>query len=112
VKPIHEKSGLVLGSNIKVACGFQKMRGLMFARDFGGHDGIFFSWRNSVHNCFVRFPIDLIFITKDAVVVKVVRRFQPWRFSWIYFRARHVIELPASAVPESVAEGDQLEIIQ
>ena len=86
------------------------MRGLMFARDFGGHDGIFFSWRNSVHNCFVRFPIDLIFITKDGVVVKVVRMFRPWRFSWIYFRARHVIELPAGVVPDSVIEGDRLAI--
>lgn len=86
------------------------MLGLMFAKDFGKHDGIYFSWRNSVHNCFVGFPIDVIFIDKSALIIKVIRNFRPWHFSAIYFRARHVVEFPLGSVPETIQEGDRLEI--
>lgn len=105
---IHEKSGLRLAANVKIANGFQKLRGLMFAEGFGFYDGIYFSWRNSVHNCFVKFPIDVVFISKDSIIVRIVRNLQPWQFTSIYFKARHTIEFPSGAVPESVREGDRL----
>lgn len=94
--------------DLRVARGFQKLKGLMFLKAFGPGDGLYIPWRNSVHNCFVSFPIDLIFLSKDHRVVKVINGFKPWQFSAIYFRARHVVELPSGAAKVNLHEGGRL----
>lgn len=71
-------------------------------------DGLYFRNCNVVHNSFVRFALDVIFVDKVNSVVKVIRGFQPWRFSSLYFKAAHVIEFPAGVVSESVVDGDIL----
>jgi len=108
VKLIHEKTGVVLANDLREARGLQKLKGLMFLKAFGPGDGLYIPWRNSVHNCFVRFSIDVIFLNQHHSVVKVIRGFKPWQFSAIYFRARHVVELPAGTVIADVSEGDRL----
>ncbi len=47
----------------------------------------------SVHTCFMRFPIDLIFISADRRVVRLVRGLRPWRMVTCV-SARAVIEAP------------------
>jgi uncharacterized membrane protein (UPF0127 family) len=71
-------------------------------------DGLYFPNANIVHNSFVRFSLDVIFISRSNTVIKVIRGFRPWRFSRIYLKAAHVVEFPAGAVPEAVTTGDQL----
>lgn len=73
-------------------------------------DGLYFPQCKLVHNSFVRFPIDVVFIDKADTVVAVLHRLRPWRFSWIYFSAAHAIEFPAGTVPESVVPGDRLSL--
>ena len=51
------------------------------------------------------------FVDKNYKVVKVLRNFKPWRFSWIYFKASKVIELPSGKVPSDIIKGDQLEVL-
>jgi tetratricopeptide (TPR) repeat protein len=34
-----------------------------------------------VHTCFMRFPIDLLFIDRNGLVLKIVSGLQPWRFA-------------------------------
>ena len=58
----------------------------------------------SVHTCFMRRPIDVVFLDADLVVLKVVRRLRPWRIA----ASRHataVLELPAGAA--TVTAGDR-----
>lgn len=74
-------------------------------------DGLYFPQCKLVHNSFVRFPIDVVFLNKANVVVAVIRNFLPWRFSRIYFSAVHAIEFPAGAVPESLVAGDELSLL-
>lgn len=107
---IHKKSNTVLGEDIKIATSFiDRLRGLMFRRKIVG-DGLIIEPCTSIHNCFVFFPIDAVFVDGDFKIVKILRNFKPWRFSLIYFKARKVIELPSGKVPPSVVEGDILEV--
>ncbi len=109
---IHKQSGKALAENVQVAESFfERLKGLMFIREMKGHDGLFIKNTNSVHNCFVRFPLDLVFVNNDMQVIKIIRNFKPWRFTRIYFKARHVLELPAGAAGKEIREGDQLEAL-
>ena len=88
---------------------FSRMKGLMFSKEMIG-DGLILDPGNSIHNCFVRFPIDVIFLNNDFKIIKILRSFKPWRFSWIYFKATKVLELPEGKIPFDVIEGDYLEV--
>lgn len=110
MKLTHVESGFCLGEDIRLANTFySRLKGLMFSKTMIG-DGLILDPGNSIHNCFVRFPIDAIFVDGNLKIVKIIRVFKPWRFSLIYFRARKVIELPAGKVPEFIKVGDQLEV--
>lgn len=110
MKVVHKKTKYCLGENIKLAnTFFSRLKGLMFEKHMIG-DGLILDPGNSIHNCFVRFPIDAIFVDNDFKIVKIIRVFKPWRFSWIYLKARKVIELPAGKVPDSIKVGDELEV--
>ncbi len=110
VKIIHQKSGIVLGSNVRTATSFwRRLRGYMFyAKPPTEFDGLYFPNSKIVHNSFVRFSLDVIFIDRSNTVVKVIRGFRPWRISKNYRMAAHAVEFPAGSVPESVTSGDQL----
>lgn len=111
MKIVHTKTNIILGEDIKLANSFtDRLKGLMFAKEMVG-DGLLLDPCNSIHNCFVHFPIDVIFMDRDNKVVKVLHNFKPWRFSWIYFKAVRTLELPAGKVPEDVRPGDQLEVL-
>jgi len=107
----HIKSNFILGSDVKVANTFMsRLKGLMFVSEIKGMDGLIIEKCNSIHNCFVRFPIDVIFLSGDNQVVKIIKEFKPWRFSFIYFKAKRVLELPAGKIPDTVHKGDFLEV--
>lgn len=107
-----KKNNYILGQNIKVADTFlSRLIGLMFIKEMKNMDGLFFDNCRAVHNSFVRFPIDVIFMNKENKVVKILRSFRPWRWSWIYFSASRVLELPANTVPSDLRQGDELEVL-
>lgn len=110
MKAIHQKSGIILGKNIVAATSFwQRLRGYMFySTPPVSFDGLYFPRCNLVHNSFVRFELDVIFIDRKDSIVAVIRRFRPWRFSRLYPKAMHVIEFPAGNVPDLIHPGDKI----
>ncbi len=63
---------------------------------------------NAVHTFFMRFAIDIVFVRRDGVVVKVRSAVQPRRVA-AAFRAFAVIELPAGSLARSnTIAGDRL----
>jgi uncharacterized membrane protein (UPF0127 family) len=112
MKIIHERTNTILGSNIKRATSFQdRLLGLMFQDEMKGMDGLLIEPCRSIHNFFVRFPIDVVFISKKNTVVKVLRNFRPWQISGIYFTATKTLELPAGTLHEDIIPGDKLEVL-
>ena len=111
MRVVHKKTDFVLGEDVRYANSFrERLLGLMFSKEMIG-DGLLLEPCTSIHNCFVRFPIDVIFMDRDNKVVKVLRHFKQWRFSWIYLGARRALELPAGKVPDEISKGDQLEVM-
>ena len=84
----------------------------MICRRFvcGKFDALIFEKCSSVHTCFMRFPLDLVFIDRENKVVSVHRRVRPWKFVFGGRGASAVIELPLGAIDFSGTEkGDIIE---
>ena len=61
---------------------------------------------SSVHTCFMRFPIDVLFVDKGGRVVALRRSLAPWRIA-LRWGAFAVIEMAAGATA-SIDVGDRL----
>ena len=72
-----------------------------------GH-GLLLSPARSVHTCFMRFPIDIVFVDRDLVVLGVARAVGPWRLRGRR-GARAVLELAAGEAERAgIGAGDRL----
>lgn len=65
---------------------------------------------NSVHTCFMRFPIDVIFVDNQMKVRSVVRNLKPWRITWPTLGATSAFEFTAGSVPSELKVGDVLHV--
>lgn len=57
---------------------FTRLAGLMFRKPLPVATGLLLSPCNSVHMCFMRFAIDVVYVDKEYTVLKVVKNLRPW----------------------------------
>jgi uncharacterized membrane protein (UPF0127 family) len=64
---------------------------------------------SSVHTMFMRFPIDVVYISKDNKVVRIAPEMKPWRAGLGGKGAHKVLEmLPGAAAGAGLEVGDEL----
>ncbi|MDQ3700876.1 MAG: DUF192 domain-containing protein [Chloroflexota bacterium] len=102
--------GTVLATQAGVAQSFwARLVGLIGRAHLPQGAGLLFPGTPSVHTCFMRFPIDLVFYGADGEVLSVVHALPPWRVSRYYRRARGVLELPVGTARTTATQpGDVL----
>lgn len=108
---VRIKSGAIkISDNILVADNIiTRLIGLMF-RKRPLAEGLLLEPCNSIHTFFMRYSLDVVFLNRENRAVKIIRNLQPWRMTWIYFKANKTLELPAGNLPASLKEGDLLEV--
>jgi hypothetical protein len=85
-----------------------RMKGLLGRRSLPAGEGLLLRPASAVHTLFMRFPIDLVFLSREHDVVAVVAEVRPWRAAWRR-GARAVLELPAGeAGRRRLRAGDRL----
>jgi uncharacterized protein len=92
---------------------WSRLRGLVGAseQDFRDGRGLWIVPCHGVHTLAMRFPIDVVYLSRAGTVVHVEQRLQPWRFAPIRMQAATVLELPSGkAVETSTSVGDRIEI--
>ena len=101
----------VLAQEAEVADTSAKRRtGLLKHERLEAGQGLWIVPCESVHTFFMRFPIDLVYLTRDRKVRKTRASVAPWRMS-ACLPAHSVLELPAGTVERTGTErGDQLVI--
>jgi len=90
-----------------------RLRGLLgaSASDFGNGCGLWILPCHGVHTLAMRFPIDVVYLDRENMVVHIERELQPWRFAPVRMKAASVLELPCQKVGETgTALGDKIEI--
>ena len=111
-KIINKTSGSVLSSKALVAKTFlQRLKGLMFREGMEKEEALMFYGTGSIHTCFMKFPIDLVFLNKNNEVIRVCEALKPWRS--VNCPSTHLtIELPPHRTREiPVKLGDILELL-
>lgn len=99
-----------IASNIKRAYNFSKrLKGLMFTKSLEKDCGLHIKPCQSVHTFFMRYPIDVIYLDEDLVVVDVDHHLEPGKIGKVRKEAKSVIEVPAGTITETSLEiGHQL----
>jgi uncharacterized protein len=92
---------------------WSRFRGLM-ATDPGrflAGQGLWIVPCHGVHTLGMRFPIDVLYLDRDKVVVHIEEDLKPWRFAPVRRKASSVLELPGKTLGATgTSVGDKIEI--
>jgi len=90
---------------------FTRFAGLMFRHKLPSATGLFLAPCNSVHMCFMRFAIDVVYLDKEFNIIKVVNNLQPWIGLSMCGKAWAVLEMTAGEAERcGLKVGKRLEI--
>jgi uncharacterized protein len=90
-----------------------RFRGLMCTEmaKFPAGNGLWIVPCHGVHTFAMNFPIDVLYLDTDKVVVHLEKSLKPWRMARVSMRAQSVLELPVHTLDSSrTALGDEIEI--
>jgi uncharacterized protein len=92
---------------------WSRFRGLMATdrNKFRAGQGLWIIPCHGVHSWGMRFPIDVLYLDRDKVVVHVQEDLKPWRFAPVRSKAASVLELPEKTLRTTgTSVGDKIEI--
>ncbi|HHU33076.1 MAG: DUF192 domain-containing protein [Zhaonellaceae bacterium] len=110
---LNSSKNTVIAKQVKIASTFsQKLRGLMFYKELPPDNCLVIKNCNSIHTCFMRFPLDIIFINKENAVVHLLHGIKPFRCSPVVKEACTVVEIVSGQIIRSHTEvGDTLSFL-
>jgi uncharacterized membrane protein (UPF0127 family) len=106
---LNERTGLSVAHRIQTAFDSSSRRtGLLRHTSLPEGAALVIAPTNAIHTFFMRFPIDVAFVSKDGRVVKTHSTLAPWRIA-AALRAYAVVELPAGTLSRTGTKaGDRL----
>jgi len=92
---------------------WSRLRGLMGkdAASFPAGDGLWIVPSRGVHTLAMKFPIDVLYLDTNKLVVHVEQNLKPWRVAKVSMNTASVLELPGDTLKSSgTVIGDEIEI--
>jgi uncharacterized membrane protein (UPF0127 family) len=98
-----------LGDHIERADNpIRRMVGLLGRRSLAPGEGLWFEPASSIHTFFMRFPIDVLFLDRENVVLRCMHSMPAFRVA-AQRGARSLVELPPGTLEQTgVSAGDRL----
>src|SRR6266516_6338768 len=110
VRVVNSSRGEVLAEQADLAADpWRRMRGLLGRPALEPGRGLLIVPCRAVHMLGMTYPIDVVHLDRQGVVLKVLRGLRPWRIGPLVRRSHMVLELPAGAAGATGA-GDQLRL--
>jgi uncharacterized protein len=100
----RKRTRLLVGSDTTLAVAavadrpWTRMIGLLGRAGLDEGDGLVIEPCDTIHTWFMRFPIDVLFVDRQGLVVNAVRELGPFRFASGRPAATTTIELPAGTL--------------
>src|SRR5947209_14287310 len=110
MKLLHEHSGFVLAEHVEHATSVSaRLKGLLGRDGLDQGHALVIEPCTSIHTCFMRFSIDVLFVSREGRVLRAISRLQPWRLTRVYSQAALVVELPAGTIERApLREGERV----
>lgn len=87
----------------------QRLIGLMGKKELSLNEGLLLVPCKAVHTAFMRFPIDVLFLSRDFTVIKIIANLRPWSATPTVHSSYQVLELNAGVLAKTgTAIGDKL----
>ena len=107
---LSETTGKTVVARLTIAGGFwSRLAGLQFRRPLPSDAGLLLVPCNSVHTCFVRFAVDVVFLDGNGLVLAIRRSLRPWRLAWGPPKSHAVLEVIAGSADLQPGEKLRLE---
>ena len=110
---INKTKEAVILKRAKIAESFlSRLLGLMFKKNISVEEGMIFYYTSSIHTCFMRFPIEVVFLNRDMEAIKVYHKLKPFRLAGT-LKCYCIIEMLSCKIHEKAVDvGDVLEIVK
>ncbi len=93
--------------HVRVAKSYwQRLRGLLGTRSLDSEEALWIDPCSSVHTFGMRYAIDVVFVDRQGLVLKVFHNLSPWRAAWCR-GARSVYEMAAGQAKARIIEPGQ-----
>ena len=103
-----------LATELRIArTHWMRLRGLIGtdAAGFRAGQGLWISPCRGVHTWAMRFPIDVLYLDRERIVIHIEQTLKPWKFAAVRMSAASVLELPQGTVHNTgTVVGDQVDI--
>jgi uncharacterized protein len=108
MKAVNSTNDRELATSLAVADSLpRRMIGLLGRQSLGCDEGLWIKSCNGIHTFGMKFPIDVLFLSKRHTVVGVRKRVVPNRMTPLFFSAASVVELPEGKIEETATKvGD------
>ncbi len=113
VQVINQTRNVVVIERAEIAeTLWTRFMGLMGRPSLEVGSGLVIIPNNSIHMFFMRFAIDVLHVSKDGTVLKILHTIKPWRVGPIVRKCHYTLELPpGTAAATGTIEGDRLEMV-
>lgn len=109
---VSRTTGKTIVARLQIADSYgSRLLGLQFRRALAPDSGLLLVPCNSVHTCFMRFPVDVVFLDRVGVVLAIHRNVVPWRVAFGPRRGHATLELPGGACTLQTGETLRLESV-
>lgn len=103
--------GVLVGEVIEARTAWSRMIGLLAHASLPVGEGLLLAPAWSIHTWFMRFPIDVVFLDRDLLVLRVFPALRPWRLVSGTRKAHTVLEFGAGTLERvPLAPGDTIRI--
>jgi uncharacterized membrane protein (UPF0127 family) len=111
-KAVNVTTGEVISDKVRIAQDFKSRSiGLLDRHSISGNEALLIKPCTSIHTFFMKFPIDVLFLSKEGNIVKIAHSLKPWRLSGCLLGCFMVLELPPGKVAKTTIKiGNSIEI--
>lgn len=102
-KVVNSRNNQVLVSDLEWARSMrERLVGLMWRPALASGRGLWIKRSgNSIHTCFMKFSIDVLFVNKEGVVRHAVKNIKPWKIVVApIFQPTDCLEMPAGTIDQ------------
>jgi hypothetical protein len=105
-------SGETILDKVKLSSSYSsRLQGLLGKSSLNPGEGLMIIPCNSIHTYRMKFTIDVVYVDKKNIVLRVVDSLKPDRLGPMILKSAYVVEASAGAFKGKIKEGDRIDIV-